>query len=75
MGRTVYPRPGGGGPVGGIRVYPVRPGAVETKMLRRWFPDLPAEQVMTPAAVAETIWRLADPAWAPASGGAFPVRL
>ena len=59
----------------GIRVYSLRPGAVETKMLRRWFPDLPGEQVLAPAAVAETIWRLADPAWAPATGAAFPVRL
>ena len=41
----------------GIRVYSIRPGAVETPMLRRLFPDFPADQCVQPTEVANTIWR------------------
>ena len=40
-----------------IRVYSIRPGAVETPMLRGLFPDFPAEQCVQPAEVAHMIWR------------------
>ncbi len=39
----------------GIRVHCVAPGAVETDMLRRFFPDLGAEHVLAPDDVAAVI--------------------
>ncbi len=41
----------------GLRVYSVRPGAVETQMLRGLFPDFPADECVTPEDVAEKIWQ------------------
>ncbi len=35
-----------------IRVYSIRPGAVETPLLRRLFPDFPADQCVSPDDVA-----------------------
>ena len=43
----------------GIRVYGIRPGAVETPMLRRLFPDYPAQQCVAPTEIAEAIFDLA----------------
>lgn len=43
----------------GIRVVGVRPGAVETPMLRSLFPDFPPEQCVGPDEVAATIVELA----------------
>lgn len=43
----------------GIRVCCVRPGAVETPLLRSLFPDFPPEQCVTPEEVAGEIVRLA----------------
>lgn len=43
----------------GIHVYSVRPGAVETPLLRRLMPDFPAEKCVSPEEVAETIFELA----------------
>ena len=40
----------------GIRTYSIRAGAVETPMLRRAFPDFPADQCVTTLNVAEKIW-------------------
>ncbi len=40
----------------GIRVYGVRPGAVETPMLRSLFAGFPADQAVSPAEVAEVVW-------------------
>ncbi len=40
----------------GIRVYGVRPGAIETAMLRGLFADFPADQAVSPAEVADVIW-------------------
>jgi 3-oxoacyl-[acyl-carrier protein] reductase len=57
-----------------IRVFSVAPGAVETRMLRSRFPDLPADQVLAPAAVADVIYSLADPKSAPKSGQTIFVR-
>ncbi len=56
-----------------IRVCSIRPGAVETPMLRGLFPDFPWEQCVQPADIAEVIWGCVnDPATYP-SGQAFPV--
>lgn len=43
----------------GIRVVGIRPGAVETPLLRGLFPDFPAEQCVGPDEVAATIVDLA----------------
>ncbi len=57
----------------GIRVCSVRPGAVETPLLRRLFPDFPAEQCVSPEEIADTVWNcVASPEQFP-SGGHFPV--
>lgn len=40
----------------GIRVYSIRPGAVETPMLRGLFPDFPADQCVSPEEVANRVW-------------------
>jgi NAD(P)-dependent dehydrogenase (short-subunit alcohol dehydrogenase family) len=58
----------------GIRAYAVGPGAVETRMLRTAFPDLPGEQCLDPADIAETVYALTQPAMAYASGQTFYVR-
>lgn len=58
---------------GGVRVCSIRPGAVDTPMLRGLFPDFPAEQRMSPMAIAEVVWGCVnDPASYP-SGQAFEV--
>ena len=57
----------------GIRVCSVRPGAVETPLLRGLFPDFPPEQCVSPDAVAEKIWScVAEPQKFP-SGGHFEI--
>lgn len=57
----------------GIRVCSVRPGAVETSLLRGLFPDFPAEDCVLPAEIADRIWDcVADPENSP-SGKAFTV--
>jgi NAD(P)-dependent dehydrogenase (short-subunit alcohol dehydrogenase family) len=50
----------------GIRVVGVRPGAVETPLLRQLFPDFPAEQCVSAAEVAATIFELATNSEVPA---------
>lgn len=42
----------------GIRVYGIRPGAVETPMLRNLFPEFPSDQAVSPEEIASDIWRL-----------------
>ena len=44
----------------GIRVVCVRPGAVDTPMLRALFPDFPDDQLVTPQQVAEEILAACD---------------
>jgi len=57
----------------GIRVCSVRPGAVETPLLRGLFPDFPSDQCVSPATVAEKIWGcVANPEKFP-NGGHFDV--
>ena len=56
-----------------IRVCAVRPGAVETSLLRGLFPDFPAEQCVTPQRIAEAVWRcVAEPINCP-SGETFQI--
>lgn len=43
----------------GIRCMAVSPGAVETPLLRRLFPDFPADETLPPEAIAKVIWQLA----------------
>lgn len=40
----------------GIRVYGVRPGVVETPLLRGLFPEFPAEQTVSAEHVADMVW-------------------
>ena len=57
----------------GLRVCSVRPGAVETPMLRGLFPDYPAEQCVEPEEIAAAVWGcVSDPSQYP-SGAAFAV--
>ena len=57
----------------GIRVCSIRPGAVETPLLRGLFPDFPVEDCVSPDQVAEVVWNcVANPAEFP-SGGHFLV--
>jgi len=39
-----------------IRIYSIRAGAVETPLLRRTFPDFPAEQCVSPDAIAAEVF-------------------
>ena len=41
----------------GIQTYSIRPGAVETPLLRGLFPDFPAEQTVSPQEIADKIWQ------------------
>ncbi len=57
----------------GIRVCAVRPGAVETPLLRGLFPDFPHDQCVSPADVAHLVWRcVLEPNEFP-SGQAFAI--
>ena len=57
----------------GLRVCSIRPGAVDTPMLRGLFPDFPADQCLMPADIAEAVWGcVSEPEKYP-SGQAFPV--
>lgn len=57
----------------GIRVYSVRPGAVETPLLRGLFPDFPAEQCVQPEDIAEQIWKCVDSPDTCQSGTTFEI--
>lgn len=56
-----------------IRVCSVRPGAVETPLLRGLFPDFPVEQCVSPEAVAALVWKCVDLPDDYPSGSAFPI--
>ncbi len=57
----------------GLRICSIRPGAVETPMLRGLFPDFPADQCVPPEAIASAVWGCVnEPANYP-SGQAFPI--
>lgn len=57
----------------GIRSYCVRPGAIETQMLRSLFPDFPSHQSLPPTKVAELIHRICQPSHAERSGETFQI--
>ena len=56
-----------------IRVCAVRPGAVETSLLRGLFPDFPPEQCVTPERIAEEVWRCVAEPTGYSSGETFQV--
>ena len=56
-----------------IRVCSVRPGAVETPLLRGLFPDFPAEECISAQAVAEIVWGCVNSPDDYPSGAAFPI--
>ncbi len=64
---------GGEGKEFGIRTYSIRPGAVETPMLRGLFPDFPAEQTVSPQDIADKIWQCVSMPETHESGQAFAV--
>jgi len=57
----------------GLRVCSVRPGAVETPMLRNLFPDYPADQCLPPEAIAEIIMACVSEPDQWESGAAFGI--
>ncbi len=57
----------------GLRVCSVRPGAVETPLLRSLFPEYPAEQCVPPEAIAKVVWGCVGNSEGFPSGGAFTV--
>jgi meso-butanediol dehydrogenase / (S,S)-butanediol dehydrogenase / diacetyl reductase len=58
----------------GIRVYSIRPGAVETPMLRSLFPDFPASQALPAKSVADMIWAVCQDAFRDSSGYPLSIR-
>lgn len=58
----------------GIKVFALGPGAVETKMLRATFPDLPADQTLHPDDVAAAVEWLLDERAEHASGQTIYVK-
>ncbi len=57
----------------GLRICSIRPGAVDTPMLRGLFPDFPADQCVTPEKISDGVWKcVAEPDNFP-SGQAFPI--
>lgn len=57
----------------GLRVCSIRPGAVETPMLRGLFPDFPVDQCVQPNDVAEAVWGCVTDVENYPSGQAFAV--
>jgi NAD(P)-dependent dehydrogenase (short-subunit alcohol dehydrogenase family) len=56
-----------------IRVCCVRPGAVETDLLRGLFPDFPAEQCVSPDEIAMQVWQCVSEPDKHPTGKAFTV--
>jgi NAD(P)-dependent dehydrogenase (short-subunit alcohol dehydrogenase family) len=61
------------GKASGIRAYSIRPGAVETPMLRGLFPDFPSDQTVSPEAVADVVWAVTQDEFRFSSGQAIAV--
>lgn len=57
----------------GLRAYSIRPGTIETPMLRGLFPDYPGDQTLTPESVAELVWQLTQSPWQFSSGEAISI--
>lgn len=58
----------------GIRAYCVRPGAVDTPLLRSLFPDFPNEQRLDPSDVAAMIFGLCSESMRHSSGEAVTIK-
>jgi NAD(P)-dependent dehydrogenase (short-subunit alcohol dehydrogenase family) len=56
-----------------VRVCSIRPGAVETPLLRGLFPDFPADQCVSPQQVADMVWGCVEEPQKYPSGKFFPV--
>ena len=56
-----------------VRVCSIRPGAVETPLLRGLFPDFPADQCVSPQQVAQMVWGCVEDPQKYPSGQFFPV--
>jgi NAD(P)-dependent dehydrogenase (short-subunit alcohol dehydrogenase family) len=63
----------GEGKPAGLRVCSVRPGAVETPMLRGLFPNFPEDHCVQPEEIANVVWGCVSDPEAYPSGEAFPV--
>ncbi len=57
-----------------IRAFCVRPGAVDTPLLRKLFPDFPVEQRLQPTDVANLIYSLTGESLRHSSGEAITIR-
>ncbi len=57
----------------GLRICSIRPGAVETPLLRSLFPDFPEDQCVQPEDIANAVWGCVDNPGNYPSGGFFPV--
>lgn len=57
----------------GLRVCSIRPGAVETPMLRGLFPDFPADQCVQPDRIAVAVWGCVNDEANYPSGQAFAI--
>lgn len=57
-----------------IRAFCVRPGAVNTSLLRKLFPDFPEDERLEPAAVADLIFSLTGDSLRYSSGEAITIR-
>ncbi len=58
----------------GIRSYCVRPGAVDTPLLKSLFPDFPADERLEPASIANLIFALTGDGMRYSSGEAITIR-
>ena len=56
-----------------VRICSIRPGAVETPLLRGLFPDFPADQCVSPEQVAKMVWGCVEEPQKYPSGQFFPV--
>lgn len=61
------------GKAAGLRVCSIRPGAVETPMLRGLFPGFPSDQCVQPTDVANVVWGCVNDPESYPSGQAFTV--
>ncbi len=64
---------GNEGKADGIRAFSLRPGAIETPMLRGLFPDFPADQAVSAEEVADMVWAVTQDEFRFSSGQAITV--
>lgn len=58
----------------GIRAFCVRPGAVDTPLLRSLFPDFPKEERLAPSAIADLIFHLCSDSMRYSSGESITIK-